>query len=304
MKKSLIADCSLLLVALIWGATFVIVQNAISFLEPISFNGVRFFLAGLFLFLWLILFHRDQFKAISWQMIGAGFLLGLWLFIGYATQTIGLLYTTSSKAGFITGLSVVLVPLFALILLRQRPTLNAIIGVSIATIGLYLLTMGDTIGINRGDIFVFFCAISFALHIIFTGKFTYKFPTLILTVIQIFTVSILCGIFAIVFENWHAAFNITIITKKEVLLALIITSLFATAFAFFAQTKFQKYTTPTRVALLFATEPVFAAITGFIWNDERLSSIAVLGCLFIFIGMILSEMPQRKKSVKKEMAAS
>lgn len=295
MKKSLIADITLLFVAIIWGATFVIVQNAISFLEPVTFNAVRFFIAGFFLFLWLIFFQRKQLKSLSWKIIGSGSLLGFWLFLGYATQTIGLLYTTSSKAGFITGLSVVLVPLFSLFLLKQRPTLFSIIGVAIATIGLYLLTMGDEFNLNKGDIFVFFCAISFAMHIIFTGKFTSKYPSLLLTVIQIFVVSFCCFIYSLLFENWQSAFDLTILVQREVALALIITSLFATAFAFFAQTTFQKYTTPTRVALIFVTEPVFSAITAYIWANERLTLMAGFGCLFILVGMILSELPSRKK---------
>lgn len=295
MRKSLIADSTLLFVALIWGATFVVVQNAISFLDPVTFNAVRFFLAGLFLFLWLILFKREQLKSLSLKVIGSGCVLGFWLFLGYASQTIGLVYTTSSKAGFITGLNVVLVPLFSIFLLKQKPTLFSVMGVTIATVGLYLLTMGDSFNLNKGDIIVLICAISFAMHIIFTGKFTQKYPTLLLTVIQILMVSFFCSIYSLIFENWQEAFNLSILANKEVAFALIITSLFATAFAFFAQTMFQKYTTPTRVALIFVMEPVFAAIMAYIWANERLSIIAGIGCLFILIGMVLSELPNRKK---------
>lgn len=296
MNKKILADISLLYVAFIWGATFVLVQNAISFIAPFSFNGIRFFLASFILFIWLVLFKSEQLKEINRKQLFAGFVIGIWLFAGYALQTFGLLYTSSSKAGFITGLSVVLVPIFTFFILKQRPKTNGLIGVAVATIGLYFLTMGDQASVNKGDILVFFCAISFALHIIFTGKYTSQYPTLLLTVTQLTTVAILSSFSALLFEDWKTGLTLNVILTSEVIVALIITSLFATAFAFLAQTKFQQYTTPTRVALIFAMEPVFAAITAYFWAGERLSYIALFGGILIFIGMIIAELPQRKKA--------
>jgi drug/metabolite transporter (DMT)-like permease len=297
MNRSVIfADVSLLLVAFVWGTTFVLVQNAIAFLEPFSFNGVRFFLAAFLLGGWLVIFEREQLRKINKKLLISGAIMGLFLFIGYAFQTIGLLYTTSSKAGFITGLSVVMVPVFSLMLLKTKPGLNAIIGVSIATAGLYLLTMTDKVSLNIGDAYVLICAVGFALHIIFTGKYSSKYPALLLTVIQVSTVAVLSVIFAVFTENWQQAFETGVLLKTNVVTALIVTSLFATAIAFFAQTAFQKYTTPTRVALIFAMEPVFAAAAGFMWANERLSYSALTGCLLIFAGMVFAEIPAKKTS--------
>jgi drug/metabolite transporter (DMT)-like permease len=291
MKKQWVADTSLLVVAFIWGATFVLVQNAISFLEPLSFNGVRFLLAGLFLLIWLLIFHRPQLKMWNVSLLLSGVFMGFWLFSGYAFQTIGLLYTTSSKAGFITGLSVVLVPLFAFFLLKQKPKANAILGVLIAAIGLYLLTMSGELSVNKGDLLVFLCAVSFGMHIVMTGKYSSQFPTLLLTITQIFTVAILCVISSFFFEDWTQMLNRAVLQKSEVWSALLITSLLATAFAFLVQTNFQRYTTATRVALIFAMEPVFAALTAYIWANERLTISALVGCLLILLGMILAELP-------------
>lgn len=306
-KKTLFADVSLLLVALIWGATFVLVQNAISFLEPFSFNAVRFFTAAVLLGGWLLLFQRKQVNETSKKLIASGVFIGIWLFLGYAFQTLGLLYTTSSKAGFITGLSVVMVPIFSIIILKQRLSFNAICGVIVATVGLYLLTMTDISSLNIGDGFVFLCAIAFALHIITTGKFSGLYPALLLTVVQISTVAILSSFFAFFLEDWKNAFRPEILLSNEVLIALIVTAVFATAIAFFAQTTFQKYTTATRVALIFAMEPVFAAATGFLYAGERLSYSALIGCLLIFSGMIFAEMPVRNyrllEKVKRKFAA-
>ena len=294
MKKSLFADSSLLLVTLIWGMTFVLVQNAIDKLEPFSFNGVRFLIAALLLGLWLILFERKQLAFFNRKMLFSGILMGFWLFLGYATQTMGLLYTTSSKAGFITGLSVVLVPLFSFLLMKQSPSRNAVLGVIIATVGLFLLTMTDITGLNFGDAMVFICAIAFAMHIIITGKFSEKYPSLLLTVIQISTVAIFSIISSFLFEDWKRAFEPAIMESGDVLTALVVTSVFATAIAFFAQTNFQRYTTPTRVALIFAMEPVFAAITGYVWAHEHLSNSALIGCVLIFAGMVFAELPAGK----------
>jgi drug/metabolite transporter (DMT)-like permease len=300
MKKPIFADISLLFVTFIWGTTFVLVQNAIGLLEPFSFNGIRFLAAAIMLLFLLLIFERKQLLFLNIKMLASGVFIGFWLFLGYATQTIGLLYTTTSKAGFITGLSVIFVPLFSMFLLKQFPSRNAVIGVTIATFGLFLLTMTDVSSLNIGDGFVFICAISFALQIIFTGKFSSKYPTLLLTVIQISTVAILSIISALFFEDWRKSFNPEILLSKDVIIALIITSIFATALAFLIQTNFQKYTTATRVALIFAMEPVFAAIAGYYWAAERLSYSALFGCLLIFAGMIFAELPANKFLILKK----
>ncbi|GHH98255.1 DMT family transporter [Neobacillus kokaensis] len=294
MKKPIIADISLLFVTFIWGMTFVLVQNAIDFLEPFAFNGIRFLLAAILLFLCLLIFEKSQLKQLNFKVAASGFFIGFWLFLGYVTQTIGLLYTTTSKAGFITGLSVVLVPLFSMFILKQFPTRNAVLGVLIATFGLFLLTMTDVTAMNIGDGFVFICAISFALHIILTGKFSHQYPTLLLTVIQISTVAILSMVSSFIFEDWKQSFREDVLLSQDVIIALMITSIFATAIAFFIQTNFQKYTSATRVALIFAMEPVFAAIAGYYWVGERLTYSALLGCSLIFMGMIFAELPVKK----------
>lgn len=304
IKASIFADLSLLFVALIWGATFVLVQNAISLLEPFSFNAVRFTAAAVLLGLWLIVFEKKQLKKFDKKLMLSGMMLGFWLFIGYAFQTLGLLYTTSSKAGFITGLSVVLVPLLMIGILKQRPGVNSITGVAAATLGLYLLTMSDVSSLNIGDGFVLICAAGFALHIVFTGKFSSSYPTLLLTTVQISTVAVLSAISSMIFEDWKRAFNPEVIYSANVLVALLITSVLATALAFFIQTNFQKHTTATRVALIFAMEPVFAAITAYFWAGERLTYIALAGCSLIFAGMVFAELPSGKLEylLKKRLA--
>ncbi len=291
MNKRIIADVSLLLVAFVWGTTFVIVQNAIDTLPPHSFNAIRFGLASIALFITILLTDKKRLKTIDKKLLMSGSVLGIFLFGGYAFQTVGLLYTTASKAGFITGLNVVLVPIMSIFLLKLFPKWPTLLGVIFATTGLYLLTMIGETTLQIGDLLVFFCAIFFALQIVFTGKYAPNYNFILLAWVQVSVVSILSFIFAIVRESFLSTINIKILMDKDVLIALLITSIFATALAFLAQTAFQRYSTPTRVAIIFAMEPVFAALTSFIVQHERLNSTSLLGGLFIFIGMILAEIP-------------
>jgi drug/metabolite transporter (DMT)-like permease len=302
LNKTLLADLILLLVAFVWGTTFVAVQNAISTLPPLTFNAIRFFIASLFLLFLIFLFYREQLQATSPKMVLSGVILGIFLFAGYGFQTVGLLYTTSSKAGFITGLSVVLVPVFALILLHQKVKWPSLLGVAVATFGLYLLTLEDSAAFNLGDLLVLLCAICFALQITLTGKYAPHYPAFMLALIQIITVSLLSLMGALLFEDMTVAFRPAILFQAHVFWALVLTAVFATALAYLAQTICQRFTTPTRVALIFAMEPVFAAATAFFWADEILGITALYGCLLIFIGMILAELqpaPIRSFFVKK-----
>ncbi len=281
------ADFFLLIVAFIWGSTFVLVQNAIQDLPPFSFNTIRFFLASLTM-LFVMKFVRRPIS-ITWskKTVMYGVLLGGMLHLGYTTQTIALLYSTSSKVGFITGLNVVFVPIISFLFMKQRPERYTVLGIMIAVIGLYFLTLADSFTVGQGDFLAFICAICFAAHIVFTGKYAPFHSIFVLTIVQLLTVSILSFVSAL----WTESIDYIILTKSSVWIALVITAIFATALAFFLQTHFQKQTKPTHVALIFATEPVFAAIFGMLVNHEVLTGKAVTGCVLIFIGIILAELP-------------
>ncbi|WP_368656686.1 DMT family transporter [Brevibacillus dissolubilis] len=292
MKKAFMADLILLLVVFIWGATFVVVQNAIATLPPNSFNAVRFAIAAAFLVgVWWLFYRKNSEARFTLPLVGAGAFLGLWLFGGYAFQTVGLMYTTSSKAGFITGLAVVLVPLTAFFILKDKISWPVLVGVGAAVGGLYLLTLGDSLALNLGDILVFGCALCFALQIVLTGKYAPRFASLPLVIVQISTVAVLSSLYSFFFEEWQLAFDIGVLTSPNVAWALFICSIPATSLAFLAQTTFQKNTSPSHVALIFALEPVFAALTGYLWANEILTIRQILGCVLIFSGMIFAELP-------------
>ncbi|MGE0995124.1 DMT family transporter, partial [Bacillus sp. GMa5/2] len=181
MKKEWIAPLALLFVSFIWGATFVVVQNAMSFVGPFTFNGIRFLFAGIILLFVQIIFSQKTSKQDIKHSSTAGIIVGFFLFVGYLLQTFGLLYTTSSKAGFLTGLSIVMVPILSFIFLKQKATIFIVLGIAVATTGLYLLTAADSFQLNIGDILVLGCAVAFAAHILVNGFFSKKISPLLLS---------------------------------------------------------------------------------------------------------------------------
>jgi drug/metabolite transporter (DMT)-like permease len=307
-SKKWFADLVLILIAFVWGTTFVMVQEAIATLLPFSFLTIRFAFAALFLYLFLRLSMRQRgrlnAKERRQNWVG-GFVLGLFLFLGYAFQTFSLLYTTSGKSGFLTGVSVALVPVLSLLILGIRVRFVSVLGVLLAVSGLYLLAFADFSVINRGDVLAFFCAIFFGLQIVYTGKFSGTTSVFHLVTIQLATVAILSACSAVLFEPWQQMLHPDIYLNPAVASALVVTSLFATAFAFIAQTHVQKFTTPNRVALIFSMEPVFAALADYWWQGVALGGRALAGGVLILCGMILAEIqfPQFsifKKKVKEK----
>lgn len=300
LNRSRLADLSLLIVAMMWGCTFLIVQHAVRVLPPLAFNGIRFLGAAVLLALIITVFYRNQWRTINRRMLMHSCLLGLFLFMGYAFQTVGLLYTTTSNAGFITGLSVVLVPFLALLLLKHPISRFTWLSAVLAACGLYLLAFaGSAVMFNRGDFLVFLCAVAFALHIAYTGIFAPKHAALPLAALQMAVVGILSFITSLLFEDMGPiAQTLERLSQPEVLWALLVSIGPTSAFAFWIQTVCQKYTSPSRVAVIFAMEPVFAALTGMWFGGEKLGIAAGLGCLCIFTGMILAELKSAPRTVQ------
>jgi drug/metabolite transporter (DMT)-like permease len=273
------ADFTLAIIALIWGTTFVMVKNALDAVGPFTFVAWRFLVASALL---LALFHRRMRKLTRAELL-AGSLIGVWLASGYILQTIGLQYTTAGKAGFITGLSVVMVPLFATLLLRRSPGRGPMTGVLAATVGLGFLTLGKNLRFETGDLWVLGCAVAFALHIVSIARFAPHCDSIRLSIVQIAAVAVLATVAAFVFEV--PSVNL----PAETWGAVAFTGIVATALVFSLQVYVQRFTTPTHTALLFSLEPVFAAFFGWLWAQEVLGPKELLGCGLILAGMVLAE---------------
>ncbi|MFB3828864.1 MAG: DMT family transporter [Bryobacteraceae bacterium] len=276
------ADLALVANALIWGATFIVVKEALAEVSTLLFLALRFSLAGAAL--WLL--FRRRLRGAGGRAWRAGVLCGVFLFSGYAFQTFGLLFTTAPKSAFITGLSTALVPLLAAAVYRIRPRRLELAGVAVAMFGMGLMTLGsgETQAMGGGDLLTLGCAVAFAAHIVTLGHYSGDIGFEVLAVSQV----AVCAALALGLFWWAEVPRIA--WTPGVMTAVAITGLAATALAFTVQAWAQQYTTPTRTALIFTLEPVFAWATSYLLAGETLSGRGAAGALLILGGVLLVEM--------------
>jgi drug/metabolite transporter (DMT)-like permease len=277
------ADLALILISFIWGSTFVVVKGALSHVSPLLFLALRFMLATAVLGLVLRRSVGGIYRAKP--VLAGGAIAGTFLFLGFVLQTVGLRYTTPSKSAFLTGLSIVMVPIFAAVFERKPPGRSEVFGIALAGIGMALMTLHrDTLAIEGGDLLTIGCAAAFAVHILLVGHLAPKLGFQALAIAQIATAALLSlGTF------WWVE-TPAVQWTRGLVAALVITGLFATALAFAVQAWAQQYTTPTRTALIFAAEPLFAWITSFLVAGETLSGRAAMGAVLILAGILTVEL--------------
>lgn len=288
-KKKLLelrADFLLLTVAVAWGVTFLMVQDAIETVPVYAFLFWRF---GIATILMAIIAYR-YFKETTIQTIIFGVILGIFLFSGFATQTFGLAFTKSSIIAFLTGLNVIIVPFIAYVIFKQHVRKMVFVGSVVAVIGLYLLTMSGSLTLGVGEILGLICAAFFALQIAFTDIYSKKVNVFMLVLFQFITVTILSLLFSLSLDDVTFNLNFDYIFLK----AVIITSIFATVYAFLIQTYMQQFTTPTKTAIIFAMEPVSAGIFGYFVGNEILTTIQIYGAILIVFAVILAELKLKK----------
>ncbi len=275
------ADFLLLTVAIAWGVTFLMVQDAIKTVPVYAFLFWRFFIATILMF---IISYR-YLNEINKQTIIYGVVLGLFLFSGFATQTFGLTFTKSSIVAFITGLNVIIVPFLAFFIFKDYVRRMVFVGSVFAVIGLYLLTMSGELTIGIGETLTLFCAAFFALQILYTDKFSKKVNVFLLVLFQFLTVTILSLVFSLSMDD--VTFNLDF--DYVFLKAVLITSIFATVYAFLVQTYMQQFTTPTKTAIIFSFEPVSAGVFGYLMVNETLNHTQIIGAIIILFAVLLAE---------------
>ncbi|MCL5029821.1 MAG: DMT family transporter [Bacteroidetes bacterium] len=293
--KKYTAEAILILVTLIWGATFVIIKVALNDISPMTFVATRFLIASIILFPFYLKIRKRFNKTITLS----GILLGTMFFLGFATQTIGLKYTSATKSGFITGTFVIFTPIFQLLFEKKRPSKGNLFGVVLVLAGLiFLSSKGNSIldifheigeGFNIGDFFTLLGAIFFAMYLVYLDILIKKFEFFPLVILQVGSTAVLGIIFSIGLSAFSVE-TITISISKNLIFALLYTSILATVVSTTLQTKFQKYLTPTKVGIILSFEPIFSAITAFIILNERISHFSFLGGLFIFTGLLVTEL--------------
>lgn len=274
------ADLALIAVTAIWGSTFIMVQASLAAVSPLIFIALRFGLAAAV----LALLYRPR---ITRAAAIPGIVVGLFLFGGYAFQTIGLQFTTASKSAFLTSLSVPMVPLAAALVYRKVPRRFELLGVLAASAGMVLLTLpagAGIAGVNRGDWLSFVCAVSFAGQVIAVTHFAGRAPFEAIVTVQMLTVTAL----ALATFWWveKPVFRPT----AQAAASIVATGLLATALAFSVQSWAQKFMTVTRAAIIYSLEPVFAVVTGFVVAGELLTKRATLGAALILFGILIVEL--------------
>lgn len=275
-RRARIAELSLVGIAAIWGLTFVMVQDAVERLPVMTFLAYRFLPASAL----VALLFRRQLAALSRQGWAAGALMGVFLTAGYVFQTLGLELTTAAKAGFITGLFVVLTPVFAALFFGQRSGWAAWVAAAVSTSGLYLLSSGGSGGSTRGDLLVLGCAASFALHILFTGRAVERHHAGALLAVQLGV----CGI--VTLATAVGAGDVRVPRTAVVWNALVVTALGATALGFFVQTYAQRHASPARTALILASEPAFAGLFAYLLTGETLDAVGWTGAALIMAAIV------------------
>jgi drug/metabolite transporter (DMT)-like permease len=290
------AHILLVLVTLVWGATFVQIKDALRDISPLLFNAVRITLASSA----LAAFYRRELRAMSRDALRAGVLVAIPLWLGFSFQTTGLRLTSPSKSAFLTGFSVILVPVFLAIGWRKKLNAWTVVGVFIAFVGLYLMTVpaGNGNGlnlesINRGDLLTIGCAVMFALQIILMGRAMQKHRFEAVATVEAIACAALMFLTVPVVEQAHAVWS------SRVIWAILVTGLLGTGAAFTIQAWAQQFTPPTHTALIFLLEPVFAWLTSYLVLHERLGVRAGVGALLILGGIVVSEL----KGSQAELAA-
>jgi drug/metabolite transporter (DMT)-like permease len=259
------------------------VQDAIEEIEPMTFLAYRFIPASVLV---AVVFWRAlrDLPAGGWR---AGLVMGGFLTAGYVAQTFGLEHTSASNAGFITGLFVVLTPLFGSLLFGLRVGRTAWAAAGLSALGLFFLSGSDGKLNLSGDGLVFLCACSFAFHILVTARAVSRYEVGALVAVQLGV----CGLFCLVFAM--AAGQLEVPHGATVWSALLVTSLVASALGFLVQTYAQRIASPARTALILAAEPAFAGLFGYMLQDDRLSALAWTGAALILIAIVAVDVAPR-----------
>ena len=279
-NKKRLAQILLVFVTLIWGVTFIMVKDALNDAGPFAFGTLRFTIAGI---LTLAVVNKSIFTLTKTEVVG-GLVCGFFLFGGYAFQNFGLIQTSASKSAFITSVSVLMVPIILLLFNIQKVKIKVWIAVVVATIGLYFLLDPRGGRMNWGDILTFGCALGFAVHIIFQGYYVKKNVRILpFFLVQAWVVVGLSFINSLLFEPIFAIWSPRLIS------ALLVTGIAATFIAILLMIWAQQILNPSETAIIFALEPVFAALFATIFAGEFLGLWGYIGGGLIVLAVAYGE---------------
>ena len=303
MSKKMQSNILLLLTAIIWGSAFVAQKSGMDYVEPFTFNGIRTFIGGLVLIPVIFFMEkknppeeisREEKTKKNKELLIGGICCGLALFAASSLQQFGVSYTTAGKAGFITTLYVVFVPIIS-VLLRKKVRPIMWLCVAMGAVGLYLLCMTDaSFRLTFGDTLVLLCAVAFAVHILTVDHFSPKMDGIKLSCIQFLTVGIVSMVCMFIFghPDIHAILDCAV--------PILYAGMLSCGLGYTFQVVAQKHAEPTVASLLMSLESVFAVVFGALLLHETMSMRELSGCLIIFIAVIISQLPEKKPQKEGE----
>lgn len=305
MKSKTKNNILLILTALIWGLAFVAQSVGMDYVGPFTFNTIRSLIGGLFLIPCILFLDKKGFTVKSTQtkeakkkLVKGGIYCGIALGIASNLQQIGIMYTSVGKAGFITALYIVLVPVFGLFL-KKKVSIYVWISVFIALIGMYLLCIKEGFSIGLGDGLIFICAIVFTFHILIIDAFSTYVDCVRMACIQFFVAGILSSVGMFIFETP------TISSILSGWMPILYAGILSCGVAYTLQIVAQKNTDPTVASLILSLESVFSLLGGFLILGQVLTIREVLGCILVFNAICLAQLPgSPKKETKHEVSSS
>lgn len=292
-KKTLRSSFLLFLAAFIWGVAFVAQSVGMDYMGPFTFNGARFLMGGMVL-LPLVVFRRKGKTGESIRFgnrkdtLTGGICCGLALCSAALFQQFGIVYTTVGKAGFITTLYIIIVPIMG-IFLKKRVSARIWLAALIAAAGMYLLCMSESLRLGKGDTYVFICAILFSIHILVIDHFSPKADGVELSCLQFFTAGIIGSILALILERP------TISNFAGGIIPLAYAGIMSSGVAYTLQVIGQKDMDPTVASLILSLESVVSMLAGWVILKQALSPRELSGCLLVFAAVILAQLPERRK---------
>lgn len=285
-NHALRADLLMLVTAMIWGSSFVAQRLGMDAIGPFLYSGLRFALAVVVLLPVIMLLRRRRAQPaspISRSLLLGGSLMGAVLALGINLQQVGLLFTSVTNSGFITGLYVIVVPLLGL-LLGHKTGLGIWLGASLAVVGMFLLSVGDGFNVASGDLLQLAGAFVWGIHVLLVGVFAARHDALVLALVQFITCALISLALALVFEHLPSA------AIAQALPAILYGGIFGVAVGFTLQVIAQKHAIASHAAIILSLEAVFAAIAGALLLGESLSSRGYFGCALMFTGMLLAQL--------------
>lgn len=286
MSQQTLANMGLIVINAFWGLSYVFMKLGLGSLQAFNIVGLRFLLAFLIAG---ILFYKSL-MLVTKKVIISSFMLGTLLFGVFTFVTFGVSMTSASNAGFLVSLTVIFVPLINCLLVRRLPSWQIFIGLIFILTGIGLLTLKNSLTINYGDLLCIIGALLYAIFIILTGKLTKEDDPLTLGILQLGVAGLLAMVFSILFENPSLP------STLNSWIAILGLGILCSAVGFICQTIAQKYTTPTHTGLIFALEPIFAALFAVLFLKEVFTLKDIMGCSIVILGILIAQVDMESLS--------